>query len=79
LKIRKIFYFVLKWLFILTLLKYEFDLAFWLFKPLVTMDKSGWMELVRKYAIVGFDLAIYALLRRRLVEWDRKIAEKIFI
>jgi hypothetical protein len=78
LKIRKIFYFVIKWLFIFTLIKYEPDFTFWLFKPLVIMDKSGWMELLRKIAFVGFDLVIYALLHRRLIEWDRIVAEKIF-
>jgi hypothetical protein len=56
LTIKKIFYFVIKWSFISTLIKYELDLVFWLFKPLVMMDKSGWMELLREIAFVSFDL-----------------------
>jgi hypothetical protein len=52
LTIRKIFYFVIKWSFISTLIKYELDLVFWLFNPLVMMDKSGWMELLPKISYV---------------------------
>jgi hypothetical protein len=77
LKIRKMFYFVIKYIVIYTLVRYELAFTFWLFKPLFMMDKTGWSGLLLVIVVTGFDLAIYFLFRCQLIEWDRKIAKKM--
>jgi hypothetical protein len=77
------FHFVIKYIVIYTLVRYELAFTFSLFKPLLLfkplfmMDKTGWSGLLLVIVVTGFDLAIYFLFRRQLIEWDRKIAKKM--
>jgi hypothetical protein len=62
-------------------LQAELGLFFGIFKPLFMMDKTGWSGLLLVIAVTSFDIAIYLLLRRLPIKWERfepkKLAEKI--
>jgi hypothetical protein len=59
----------------------ELDLVFWLFKPLFMTDKTGWSGLLLVIVIAGLNIAVYLLLRRFPIEWERfepkNLAKKI--
>jgi hypothetical protein len=76
-KKRERFYFVIKYMVIYTMVRYEIDFTYRLFNVL---NRISWSGLYLAIGIASLDLAIYYLLRRNrlLNEWDYKIAKKIF-